>query len=244
MELVILGDIVVALLIIIVVLAVIAAALYNKSERNEEALEIVIDKSVEKAFKREERKIAKMYTEERRLAKWVDKILKADKIDLARIATETEQRAYLLALKKTEDAVLSAEQGLDNIHQEILKAQKGMIGKAQLQAHGPYVHQKEVLHRLYAQEEVAEERVKGARERLTLLTSNISTTELEEVLTSLDVAPAMVPDSISNPNSFISSVEETEADLALEIKESAPAEVSPDLESVEPQPDHVPPSTF
>ena len=156
MELVILGVIVVALLIIIVVLAVIAAALYNKSERNEEALEIVIDKSVEKAFKREERKIAKMYTEERRLAKWVDKILKADKIDLARIATETEQRAYLLALKKTEDAVLSAEQGLDNIRQEILKAQKGMIGKAQLQAHGPYVHQKEVLHRLYAQEEVAE----------------------------------------------------------------------------------------
>ncbi|MCR5699986.1 MAG: hypothetical protein K6G49_00940 [Candidatus Saccharibacteria bacterium] len=244
MELVILSVIVVALLIIIVVLVAIAAALYSKSKRNEEALEIVIDKSIEKAFKREERKIAKMYTEERRLAKWVDKILKADKIDLTKIATETEQRAYLLALKKTEDAVLSAEQGLDNIRQEILKAQKEAIGKAHIQAQGPYKHQKEVLHRLYAQEKVAEKRVKSARKRLTLLTSNISTTELEDALESLDVAPAMVPDSISDPNSLAFPAEEAESDVALEVKEFAPVEMLPDLEAAEPQPDHVPPSTF
>lgn len=200
MENVILGVIVVILLIIVAALVVIAAALYSKHQESEEALELVIEKSIEKSFKREERKIAKMYSEGRRLSKWADKILKAEKLDITQIATETEQRAYVLALKKAEDAVLSAEQGLDIIRQEILKAQKDAIGKAHIQAQGPYKHQKEVLRRLYAQEKVAEKRVKSARKRLTLLTTDISTTELEDALGSLEIAPAMVPTSMSNPD--------------------------------------------
>ena len=127
MELVILGIIVVILLIIVAALVVIATSLYSKNKQNRDALEIVIDKSIEKTFKREERKIAKMYAEGRRLAKWADKILKADKIDVTKLATETEQRAYILALKKAEDAVLASEQGLEQIRQEILKAQKDAI---------------------------------------------------------------------------------------------------------------------
>ena len=211
MEIVILLSVViVALIVIIVALVVIATTLHQKSKENQEALDLVVEKSIEKAFKHEERKIAKMYTEGRRLAKWADKILKADKIDITKVATETEQRAYILALKKAEEAVLSAEQALENIRQEILKAQQGAISKAYNQAEGPYKNQKEVLRRLYAQEKVAEKRVKSARKRLTLLTSDISTTELEGALDSLDVAPAMVPATISNPESINFSEEEKE----------------------------------
>lgn len=241
MELVILGIIVVILLIIVAALVVIATSLYSKNKQNRDALEIVIDKSIEKTFKREERKIAKMYAEGRRLAKWADKILKADKIDVTKLATETEQRAYILALKKAEDAVLASEQGLEQIRQEILKAQKDAISKAYIQAQGPYKNQKEVLHRLYAQEKVAEKRVKSARKRLTLLTSDVSTTELEGALDSLNVAPAMVPESISNASTFVTTAEldqEPKTELNETILETIPLEPTLD----EPQPNDPPES--
>ena len=241
MELVILGIIVVILLIIVAALVVIATSLYDKNKQNKEALEIVIDKSIEKAFKREERKITKMYAEGRRLSKWADKILKAEKLDVTKLATETEQRAYVLALKKAEDAVLSAEQGLENVRQEILKSQKDAIGKAYIQSQGPYKNQKEVLRRLFAQEKIAEKRVKSARKRLTLLTSGISTTELGGALDSLNVAPAMVPASISDPGSLAVSVafdQDSTLEVGEVISETNPLEPA----SSEPQPNDLPES--
>lgn len=190
---IILGIIIVILLVIVAALAVIAAALYDKDRQDKAALETVITKTVEDAFKHEKKKIAKMYAEERRIIKWADKVLKSDSVDIAKLATETEQRAYVLALKKAEDAVLSAEQGLEKIRQEILRAQGDAIQGARSQFEGSYKHNKKALQRLYAQEEIAEQRVESARKRLTLLTADVSTTDLNEALESLDVAPAMVP---------------------------------------------------
>ena len=190
---IILGIIVVILLVIVAVLAVIAATLFRRDKQRENDLEVILDKTIEETFKREKKKIAKTYVEAQKLAKWADKILKAEKIDTTKLATETEQRAYALALKKAEDAVTLAESGLETIRREILKAQNDLPGKVYQPASGPYKNHKEALHRLYAQEKTAEKRVKSARKRLTLLTADVSTTNLDQALESLDMAPAMVP---------------------------------------------------
>lgn len=189
---IILGLIVVILLVIVVALVIIATALIRRDKQRENEFEFVLEKTIEDTFKHEKKKIAKTYVEAQRLAKWADKILKSDKIDITKLATDTEQRAYALALKKAEDAVILTESGLEGIRQEILKAQKDLRGKVYLPASGPYKNHKEALHRLYAQEKTAEKRVKSARKRLTLLTADVSTTNLDQALESLEEAPAMV----------------------------------------------------
>lgn len=194
---IILGVIVVILLIIVATLAIITAQLFRRDKQRENEFEFVLEKTLEDTFKREKKKIARTYVEAQKLAKWADKILKSDKVDTTKLATETEQRAYVLALKKAEDAVLLAESGLEVIRQEILKAQKELKTKVYIQASGPYKHHKEALHRLYAQEKTAEKRVKSARKRLTLLTADVSTTDLDQALESLEEAPAMVPIAVN-----------------------------------------------
>lgn len=190
---IILGSIVVILLVIVAALAVIAVALLRRDKQRENEFEYVLEKTIEDTFKHERKKIAKAYVEAQKLAKWADEIFEAEKIDITKLATTTEQRAYALALKKAEEAVILAESGLGSIRREILKVQKDLRTRAYVQTSGPYKGYKETLCRLYAQEKAAEKRVKNTRKRLTLLTASVSSTDLDQALESLEEAPAMDP---------------------------------------------------
>lgn len=192
---IILGIIVVVLLVIVAVLVVIANALRQRNKQYEDGIEVVINKTIEDAFKREKKKIAKMYAEEERVAEWLEQLSQEKSLDSTKLATETEKRAYALALKKAEDAVTQAEMGLESVRQEIRQNQKD----AAIRVKQPNLHEesKNALHRLYKQEKTAEKRVKSARKRLTLLTDDVSSSNLDDIFQNLEAAPPMVPSALS-----------------------------------------------
>ena len=189
MNSVVLGVIIVALIVIIILLAAISAILIRRDKNRENILEYTINHMMESAFKRETRKLAKMYAEEKRVAKWLEELSTEKSLDLAQLATDTEKRAYALALKKAEDAVNLAESGLESIRQEIRKTQKEIA----IHSKQPnlYKNAKSALQKLYDQEKVAEKRVKNIRKRLTLLTDDISSSDLDGIFQNLEAAPAM-----------------------------------------------------
>lgn len=187
---VVLGVIIVALIVIIILLAAISAILIRRDKQRGNVLEYSISHMMETTFKRETRKLAKMYAEEKRVAKWLEELSQEEKLDLSQLATDTEKRAYALALKKAEDAVDLAEFGLEGIRQEIRKIQKEIA----IHAKQPnlYKDAKTALRKLYDQEKIAEKRVKSMRKRLTLLTDDISSGNLDGIFQNLEAAPAMV----------------------------------------------------
>jgi len=225
MNSVVLGVIIVALIVIIALLAAISAILIRRDKNRENVLEYSINHMMESAFKRETRKFAKMYAEEKRVAKWLEELSTAESLDLTKLATDTEKRAYALALKKAEDAVNLAEVGLENIRQEIRKTQKEVA----IHAKQPnlYKNAKAALNKLYDQEKVAEKRVKNTRKRLTLLTDDVSSSNLDGIFQNLEAAPAMaLPVAAAEPaepdNLFAST--ETAEPLATEPLAAEPIE--------------------
>ena len=222
---VVLGVIIVALIVIIILLATISAILIRRDKQRENVLEYSISHMMETAFKRETRKLAKMYAEEKRVTKWLEELSQEEKLDLSQLATDTEKRAYALALKKAEDAVDLAEFGLESIRQEIRKVQKEIA----IHAKQPnlYKDAKTALRKLYDQEKIAEKRVKSMRKRLTLLTDDISSGNLDGIFQNLEAAPAIVlPMAVTEPTDL--------DNLCVSVEPAVIAEVTASADLVEP----------
>lgn len=176
----------IALVVALAALAAIVAILLKRDKRRKDDLKHIVTETVSSAFKRETRRLSKMYAEEQRVAKWVKELSKKDELDVSKLATETERRAYVFALKKADDAVVLAETHLENIRQELRKEQRRLFNHTENE--NLFNQSKQVIAYLSEQEDAAEERVKVMRERLLTLTSDLSSGKLDAVLTDFDAA--------------------------------------------------------
>lgn len=170
---VILGIVIALLIGIIALLVIIIFSLRNKNVQRKEEVEFIIKQSMKRAYKQENKKIAAARAEEQKVARWVKETLKEGDIDFSKLTNEAQQHTFALAIRKAEDAVVSAENGLDSIRQEILKAQQDLPSKVYQASSGPYEKHDDAMKRLYEKETEAEKRVTDARSNLTELSKMI-----------------------------------------------------------------------
>lgn len=155
---------VVVLIVIAVVLVRVDLAVHHQNEDYGNVLVQAINHMGDKAFQKEKRKMAEQYGEWQRLVKWVEELSRSGDLDVTQLAVETKQRAYVLALKKAEDCLTSAESDLSEIRRKIGKTQKEITNQAAIPS--SVKTNRRALNVLLEQEAIAKKRVKSARKRL------------------------------------------------------------------------------
>ena len=75
------------------------------------------------AFQSEVAKIATQYASDYSLLNWLDELEERGDIDLSGLSDETQARVWALVIKRAEEAVVLAEDGLKNLRRKILKEQ-------------------------------------------------------------------------------------------------------------------------
>ena len=163
------------IVVAVFVLVVLDVVVLVRLRRTEECVRSDIYDSFHEAFQIEMREMAQAYEEELKLAHWIEELAKEGKLDLTKLAQETEARAYALALKKAEDVLKTAESNLLYLEREITAERTNLAER--IRANAPMLAQvgEKNVAALCEQRDEALRRVEDARTRLQALTSVKST---------------------------------------------------------------------
>ena len=163
-----LGAIVTLLVVISALLVTVITVLVKKGHYRESQFGGMLKDIIDASFREENARLAKQYAEEFRLAKWIEELVQNGETDLVQIATEAEKRAYVMALKKAEDAVIEAEENLASIRREISEEQKTAVRYSKVP--NMLKQSNETIVFLQEQEILGQNQVDNLRERLSNMT--------------------------------------------------------------------------
>ena len=156
--------VIVALVVADLILVGITRVLLKRDKIRETNYRDIITEIVNNLFREENQKLAKKYSEELKLATWIEDV-NSEELDTIKISSEIEKRAYALSLKKAEDAVSQAEDDLENVRRQISKEYKMSLEYTRVPK---LLHQSnEAIAALTNQETIAERRVEALRSRLS-----------------------------------------------------------------------------
>lgn len=129
----------------------------------------VIANSIHDVFEDEVKEISKAYAEERRLLQWIEELAEKDELDILELSSLTEQRAFALAIKKAEQAVILSETTLAELKREISSREMKMFKDIDSGCMTLVEQDKQILKELIAQEKYMVKRVESEREILRRL---------------------------------------------------------------------------
>ncbi len=122
------------------------------------------------SFEEECSKIASAYAEERRLIQWIEEVAAKGELNVDLLSEEANKRAYLLTVKKAEDAVTLAQTSLSRCKRTIEEEQKTLFESVKLHFGQSTIDgHKKALKELSAQEKILEERARVAQANLDAL---------------------------------------------------------------------------
>lgn len=152
------------LMVVIVLLMVVIVYLITR-ERKRAALDIqeLIASEIHELFDQDIREISKAYAEERKLIQWIEEIVEKDELDALQLTDVAQRRAYVLAVKKAEDAVTVSEATLAALKREIADEQKALFSNIRRGLNSFVTDNKKALKELKAQEEIVSERLERER---------------------------------------------------------------------------------